>query len=170
MDASAETTCTIISMQIKIKKTVASNYFQNKFQTGIVLKNNSQEKTEIRIALSCNSGFYTLGNYLIFSKTSAFLHAVQPSFTSVKSLHVFMISLILVSYENANFGSNTFCRAEGELAKHILEMSSVLEVQDLLPSAWQGKKTKKTKKPNLLLKWKKKLKVQKLEYKNCVKG
>lgn len=101
---------------------------------------------KIRTALSCNSGFYTLGNHLTFNKTSAFLHAVQPNFTSVRSLHVFMNSLRLVSYENANFGSNIFWRAEGELAKHVLEMSSLLEAQDLLPPVWWEKKqTNQTK-------------------------
>lgn len=109
---------------------------------------------KIRTALSCNSGFYTLGNHLTFNKTSAFLHAVQPNFTSVRSLHVFMNSLRLVSYENANFGSNIFWRAEGELAKHVLEMSSLLEAQDLLPPVWWGKKKKKNQqtKPKLELK------------------
>lgn len=59
---------------------------------------------------------------------------------SVKSLHIFMNSLRLVSYENANFGSNIFCRAEGELTKHIWEISLVLEAQDHLPSVWWEKK------------------------------
>lgn len=103
---------------------------------------------KIGTALSCNSGFYALGNHLTFNKTSAFLYAVQPSFTSVKALHVFMKSLRLASYKNANFGNNTLCRAEGELGKHILEINSVLEAQNFLLSVWWGKKNNNNNKPN----------------------
>lgn len=53
---------------------------------------------KVQPAISCNSGFYALGAHLTSNSTSALLHAVQPNFTSVKSPHVFMNYLRLMSW------------------------------------------------------------------------
>lgn len=64
-------------------KAKTSNSFQNKFWTGIDSNKNLKQKMKVRTAISCHSGFYALGGPLTFNRLSAFLHAVQPNFTSV---------------------------------------------------------------------------------------